>query len=296
LTNIEFIKQSFTLNFLPSYNTLYDLLHFFHLSKNVKPTPNSKEGDYYDKKEKIFKFISISLVILISFSTNIKLAHGATALPSNSDDTFRENDIIKIETNYIGEEQRSIRYINRDNSEDFTIHAYGIGTNNYYSETSASDGSLLYKVEQVDDMLTTYDSKGNIAAVTTVNSSTLINSYGISVETIIDFSSQALYTWDSYIKYGKGNTKFTTWTISAIITTFVAALCATYSIGWFASSALGTIASTIANAMIPTVYYTGSRQLGWTYGTRVARINCDVYRYSYTSGYIGHYNEIVNVH
>lgn len=232
----------------------------------------------------------ISSIILVAFiiSGNVGAAFGADN--NVAQPICYQNNGITIEYRMVNNSENIVEYRDENNGENFNVYSYGIGTNKYSSETYDNNGILLNRVVQEDDRLVTYDAKGNTVAITELNKD------GVSKIDSNTPNSYSAYTWENYIKKGSGNTEFTNWAISTIISTLVASICTSFGIGPFVANAMGAIAGRISSKKIPIVYYTGSKQLGWTYGTRVAHIICDVYQYGNYTGYIGHYDEIVPVH
>lgn len=111
------------------------------------------------KKKRFFMcFTSLIIIFSLLSMTNASVLLAASA---TSQKDIYYDDEVTIQSQVLNQSEGIISFQYDNPNDDFTIHAYNVGTNNYYSETYDSNNNLLNYIKQEGNELVQYDAQGN---------------------------------------------------------------------------------------------------------------------------------------
>lgn len=206
-----------------------------------------------------------------------------TAFASEATDVY-EDERVSIVTQDINETDSIISYdFKDDDEEDFTLYIYGLGTENYYSETYDSEGNLLNRVIKEDDnKFVAYDTAGNIMAEAVRDEN-------------IESEIMPMYTWTTEPGPVSGTTFINDFAISTIVSILSGDLFDLIG-GKLDPQFLWTVAINAVEAYTDRIFYFGFAQYGWDYGFSVVKVELDFYAFSNYTGFLGAYDHIIPNH
>ncbi len=230
------------------------------------------------QKRYLRKFNAAILAIIMLFGS-------VTSAYAAEDSEVYEDESVKIETQKINDTETIVTYDFVDSDEDdFILHIYGIGTENYYSKTYDYEGNLLNEVIKDEDKFIAYNADGEILAETT----------GLENENV-ESQIMPMYTWTTEPGPVSGSSFINDFSISTIISILSGDI---FSItgGVVQPESLLTIAQNAINAYTNRIFYFGFAQYGWDYGFSIVRVELDFYAFSNYTGFLGSYDKIIPNH
>lgn len=101
-----------------------------------------------------------SLIIIFSLLSMTNASVLLAASTTSQKDIYYDDEVT-IQSQVLNQSEGIISFQYDNPNDDFTIHAYNVGTNNYYSETYDSNNNLLNYIKQEGNELVQYDAQGN---------------------------------------------------------------------------------------------------------------------------------------
>lgn len=111
-------------------------------------------------KKKRFFMCFTSLIIIFSLLSMTNASVLLAASTTSQKDIYYDDEVT-IQSQVLNQSEGIISFQYDNPNDDFTIHAYNVGTNNYYSETYDSNNNLLNYIKQEGNELVQYDAQGN---------------------------------------------------------------------------------------------------------------------------------------
>lgn len=242
------------------------------------------------KKKRFFMcFTSLIIIFSLLSMTNASVLLAASA---TSQKDIYYDDEVTIQSQVLNQSEGIISFQYDNPNDDFTIHAYNVGTNNYYSETYDSNNNLLNYIKQEGNELVQYDAQGN---------EVVRNNLGTSIvdENIGDVSDRAM-TWGQKLNHSGDLTADVARGIAFVASVITGLILSKLGITSFYGATIKQLIKDLANRMvvniIPHVYYKGWTRSGWEYAVHFREVNMNFYKNSNYTGLLKNISGIEQVH
>lgn len=241
-------------------------------------------------KRKFGSIIAAIVILSLLLSTN---SSAILAADTSSTQNVYSDSEVTIESKIMSADSGVMSFQYENSSDDFSIYAYNVGSEDYYVETYDAQGNLLNYIVQEGNVLIQYDAQGNEVVrndLGTIESEG--NESGAISPLAIQWGDKGYRQGDLTAEVSRG--------VTFVVSIITAVLLAQVGISGFANFAIKNLIKDLAERMvyelISQVYYSGWVRSGWEYGVSYREVSMNYYRYSNYSGFIKNVSGIELVH